>query len=179
MNCNLKLERKDPMRQVLLLSIAAAFLTGCQANDGMMGTHDEKSASSEHKLISPEQIKWEPAAALPPGARIAVLEGDPSQQGFFTFRAWLPDGYRIPAHWHPCVERVTVLSGMFYLGQGERFDESAATALSPGAYISMPPGMRHFAYCKGETLLQVSTNGPWGINYVDPADDPRRPAAAN
>jgi hypothetical protein len=88
-------------------------------------------------------------------------------------RAVLPANYRIPPHWHPGVERLTVLSGTMYLGMGERFDESAGQALPAGSYAAMPAGMRHFAYTKGETTIQLGTNGPWAITYLNPADDPR------
>jgi len=43
-----------------------------------------------------------------------------------------------------------------------------------GTYTAMPAGMRHFAYTKGEAVIQIGTNGPWGINYFNPADDPRQ-----
>jgi hypothetical protein len=118
-------------------------------------------------------VKWRPADTLPPGAKIAVLEGDMAKPGYFCARAWLPDGYRIPAHWHPNAERVTIITGTLYLGEGDSFDQSKATALPAGAYSSMPPGMRHYAWTKGETILQITTMGPWGITYVNPADDPR------
>jgi quercetin dioxygenase-like cupin family protein len=76
-----------------------------------------------------------------------VLEGDPKKEGFFTMRAKLPAGYQIPAHYHPCPERVTVLSGTFN---------------------------RRYAWTEGETVLQIGTIGPWGITYVNPTDDPRK-----
>jgi quercetin dioxygenase-like cupin family protein len=121
----------------------------------------------------PDQIQWQDSPALPAGAKVAILEGDPTKDGYFAMRAKLPDGYRIPPHWHPGYERVTVLSGTFHLGRGEKFDKSAADALPAGTYTSMEPGMRHFAWAEGETVLQINTLGPWGITYVNPADDPR------
>jgi hypothetical protein len=127
-----------------------------------------------HLMYLPDDVKWETPQSLPPGAKVAMLEGDMAKRGFFTARAWLPDGYRIPPHWHPNDERITVLAGTFYLGEGETFDQSALKAMPPGTYSSMPPGMRHFAWTKGETIIQISTIGPWGINYVNPDDDPRK-----
>lgn len=85
----------------------------------------------------------------------------------------MPDGFQIAPHWHPNVERVTVISGTFRLGHGEELDSQAATPLEPGSYVSMPPGMRHFAIAEGETIIQLTSIGPWIINYVNPADDPR------
>jgi quercetin dioxygenase-like cupin family protein len=128
-----------------------------------------------HKVVRPEEIKWvDGPPSLPPGAKFAVLEGDPSSSGFFVMRAMLPANYRIPPHWHPAVERVTVLSGTMHLGMGERFDQGAGQDLPAGAYATMPPGMRHFAWTEGPVEIQIGTLGPWGIIYVNPADDPRK-----
>jgi quercetin dioxygenase-like cupin family protein len=135
-----------------------------------MGDH----APGSHVMVMPDQVNWQPAPpTLPPGAKTAVLEGDPNKPGFFTMRAWLPEGYRVPPHMHPAAERVTIISGTLYLGEGDKFDESAAKAYPAGAYTSMPPGMHHFAFAKGATVIQISTMGPWGITYLNPADDPR------
>jgi quercetin dioxygenase-like cupin family protein len=125
-------------------------------------------------LQVPAQLEWRAADSLPAGAQIAVLDGDPSKEGFFTMRIKMPDGYRVPAHWHPKQERITVLSGVLNLGSGDSFDEKKAKALSPGTYSSMPPKMTHFAWMTGETILQVSSLGPWTITYVNPAEDPRK-----
>jgi quercetin dioxygenase-like cupin family protein len=89
-------------------------------------------------------------------------------------RLRFPAGYRVPPHWHPRPERVTVISGVLHLGLGEKFDERGAQALPAGSYVFMEPGMRHFAWFEGETVLQLATQGPWAINYINPADDPRQ-----
>ena len=140
--------------------------------------HDKKAAGgaapAEMGLYSPAEVKWKDGpASLPAGARFAVLEGDPSKEGPFVMRLWLPDGFRIPPHWHPKVERVTVVSGTFNLGMGEKFDQSATREMTAGTFGYWPAGMRHFAWAKGETVLQLHGTGPWAINYVNPADDPR------
>jgi hypothetical protein len=133
-----------------------------------------EDAPSHWLLQQPGSIAWRTADTLPPGAEIAVLEGDPAKEGYFTMRIRMPDGYRVPPHWHPKQERVTVLSGILNLGSGDTFDATKARALQPGTYSSMPPKMTHFAWMTGETVLQLSTLGPWTINYVDPNDDPRK-----
>lgn len=89
-------------------------------------------------------------------------------------RIRMPDGYRVPPHRHSKQERVTVISGVLNLGSGDRFDAKKTQALGPGTYSSMPAGMTHFGWMTGETVLQLSTIGPWSITYVDPNDDPRR-----
>lgn len=156
------------------LVVAAAGLLACIARiSGSADSGAPASHSGGHHVTLPDQVQWQDSPALPAGAKVAVIEGDPAKEGYFAMRARLPDGYRIPAHWHPGYERVTVLSGTFHLGTGEKFDKAAARALPAGSYTSMEPGMRHFAWAEGETVLQINTLGPWGITYVNPADDPR------
>ncbi len=120
-------------------------------------------------------LKWQPGPpSLPKGAMIAVLEGDPGKEGPFVFRVKVPDGYRVPPHTHPKTERITVLAGTFYLGMGEKFDMTAGKAMPAGTYGYWPAGMKHFVWVKGETIVQFHGNGPWSIEYVNPADDPRK-----
>jgi hypothetical protein len=126
------------------------------------------------KITAPEKIAWHPTNLLPPGVQIAVLEGDPSKSGFFTLRLKVPDGYHFPAHWHASAERVTVLSGTLYLGMGDGSNKVAAVSLGAGTYSAMPPKMAHFGWTQGQTILQLSSLGPWTITYVNPSDDPRR-----
>ena len=158
---------------VLGIAIAAVLTIDSRAQEH---EHGAPGAAAKHVVILPDDVKWQDIPELPPGAKGAVLEGDPTKEGFFTMRATLPSGYKIPPHFHPCPERLTVLSGTFHLGAGEKVDERAAKALRTGSYTSMPKEMRHFAWTEGETVLQISTIGPWGITYVNPADDPRKAA---
>lgn len=127
-------------------------------------------------ISTPDQFEWRDGPpSLPRGAQFVVVEGDPSKDGeYFALRLRLPDGYRIPPHWHPVHERVTVVSGTFHLGHGDRFDAEATQALGAGSYFSLPPKSRHFAYTKGETIVQLNSIGPWQIHYVNPEDDPRK-----
>ena len=123
----------------------------------------------------PKDLKWQDGpASLPPGAKIAVLEGDPTKEGPFVFRVKVPDGYRIPPHTHPKPERVTIISGTFHLGMGEVFDEKKGEALPAGTYGTWPAGMKHFVWVKEETVVQFHGEGPWVIEYVNPTDDPRK-----
>ena len=130
--------------------------------------------ASDMGFYSPAEIKWRDGpGSLPAGARFAVLEGDPAKDGPFVMRLWFPDGYRIAPHSHPKVERITVISGSFNLGMGEKFDASATREMLAGTFGFWPADMRHFAWTKGETVLQLHGIGPWSITYVNPADDPR------
>lgn len=126
-------------------------------------------------LVSPDQTTWKAGPpSLPAGAKFAVLEGDPKEEGLFTMRLSLPDGYRIPPHSHPAIERVTVIKGTFKLGMGDKFDRAELNSMPAGSYISMEPGTRHFVLAQGNTVVQINGTGPWKIEYVNPADDPRK-----
>jgi quercetin dioxygenase-like cupin family protein len=131
-------------------------------------------------IHSPAAIEWkEGPASLPKGAKIAILEGDPSKPGSFVFRVKLPDGYRVPPHTHPKVERITVISGTFNVGMGGVFDAEKTRAMPAGSYGFWPAGMEHFVWAKGETVLQFHGEGPWSIQYSKASDDPRNSLIAN
>jgi quercetin dioxygenase-like cupin family protein len=128
-----------------------------------------------HTVVSPEEIKWGPTPpALPPGAEAAVLFGDPGKEGLFALRLKLPEGYRVPPHMHPVDELATVISGTFSLGMGETADRSKAQPLPAGSFFALPLGTAHYVFIDEETVLQISTVGPWGLTYVNPKDDPRQ-----
>lgn len=136
------------------------------------GHDDKKEMAALHR---PDDLKWQDGPpSLPPGAKFAVLEGDPNKPGPFVFRVKVPDGYKIPPHTHPKHERVTVISGTFHLGMGDKFDGSKTEALPAGTYGTWPAGMKHFVWCKGETVVQFHGEGPWTIEYVNATDDPRK-----
>ena len=130
---------------------------------------------ADHRVFTPQDIRWSPAPpTIPRGAEVAVLYGDPSKEGPFAMRLKFPANYRIPPHTHPAHEIVTVISGTFKVGMGEAADRSKAQALPAGSLFGYPPGAPHFAYIDEETVIQITTTGPWGLSYVNPADDPRR-----
>jgi quercetin dioxygenase-like cupin family protein len=114
---------------------------------------------------------WPSVAAS--GREVAVLEGDPAKEGMFVMRVRVPDGFHIPAHTHPKPERVTVIQGMFKLAMGDEPKLADAHDLPAGTYGVWPPGMVHAAWTEGETIVQFHGIGPWVINYVNPAEDPR------
>ena len=159
--------------------VLAATMLACAASAaGVAQTAAKKAeptiALPDHGVFRPDDIKWiDVPNALPPGAKLAVLEGDPFKPGLYTMRLKAPDGYKIPPHFHKKYEHVTVVSGTFNLGMGEKFDDKAGQAMPPGTFGFLPPMMRHFAWAKGETVIQLHGMGPWEIVYVNPADDPR------
>jgi len=129
-------------------------------------------------VVRPEDIQWKPFPAFPPEARLAILVGNPAEAGPYVIRVKLPAGTKMMSHRHPEDRIYTVMSGVFYIGLGEIFDESKLTAFAPGSIVVLPGGQPHFHWAKsGEYITQVSAIGPLGLSYVDSANDPRHRAA--
>jgi len=148
-----------------LLLVSLAFVSG--------RTLAQAPTTSQHHTVVPaDRIQWKP---LRPGAEMAVVSGDPNKEGApFVLRIRYHGKARIPPHWHPTDEHLTILSGTFRLGMGERGDEAATTALAAGAYAFVAAKMAHYAWADGGTTVQVHGIGPFVINYVNPEDDPKR-----
>jgi quercetin dioxygenase-like cupin family protein len=125
-------------------------------------------------MVTPTDLKWADAKSLPPGVKVAVIEGTLDKAVPFTFRLKIPADYKLPAHWHPAIEHVTVISGTFNMGMGDKLDTEQTKALAPGSAAIMQPKTNHFAWTDEETEVQVHGVGPWAINYVNPEDDPRK-----
>jgi quercetin dioxygenase-like cupin family protein len=129
----------------------------------------------QHTMVNAGEVTWKDGPpSLPKGSQISVLYGDPTKDGIFVMRLKFPANYKIPAHTHAVDEVVTVVSGEFGIGMGAAFDPSKMKAISAGGVIAMPPGMQHFVQVNQDTVVQLSTRGPWSIAYVNPADDPRK-----
>ena len=132
-------------------------------------------AQHPHILVPADTVKWGPAPpALPAGAQISVLEGDPGQKGAITLRLKFPANYTVPPHWHSMTERVTVLSGALHVGMGDTLDRQRSQALQPGGFASLPAKMHHYAWTATPTVVQINLEGPFDIFYVNPDDDPQR-----
>lgn len=129
----------------------------------------EKNAPAEaHKIVHFGDLKWTPIIK---GCDLAPVNGNPDADGApFVLRIRCADGAKIPAHWHPADENVTVLKGTFLVGMGESFDDSKMQTMNVGNFIMMPKEMRHFAACKGETIVQVHGSGPFKVNWVNPSE---------
>lgn len=146
---------------LLALAIVSHAAEGPAASSG---------AAEVHLFASPKEIKWGPAPpVVPKGAEAAVLDGDPFKDGsFYTLRLKMPDGYKIPPHWHPTDENVTVLSGTLGAGMGDKFDPAKGQLMKPGGFVSMPHGMHHFAWAKGPTVVQLHGVGPFAFHVREP-----------
>jgi quercetin dioxygenase-like cupin family protein len=125
--------------------------------------------------INADDVKWGP---VPPniaaGAQLAVISGDPSKEGLYVMRLKMPAGYKVPAHYHPQYENVTVLTGEFHVGMGDKLDTDKGMLLRPGGYVEAPAKMHHYAWVTSDTIVQLAGPGPFGIIYVDPTDDPSK-----
>ena len=164
---------------VVALAAAAAIASGtasAQTAPKAKPAAKPAAAAAKHVIVAPSDVKWGPGpASLPPGAQMAVLDGDPGKAGMpFVIRAKFPDGYKVAPHWHPTDENVVVLSGTFMVGTGDKFDEKAMTSLPAGGFVRMPKMMHHYAAGKGETIIQVHGVGPFAVHYVNPKDDPSK-----
>ena len=125
--------------------------------------------------INSDDVKWGP---VPPniaaGAQLAVISGDPSKEGLYVMRLKMPAGYKVPAHYHPQYENVTILTGEFHVGMGDKLDTDKGMLLRPGGYVEAPAKMHHYAWVTSDTIVQIAGPGPFGIIYVDPTDDPSK-----
>lgn len=151
-------------RACVVLASLAVFSAGSQGQD-----KQEKSAAPEaHKIVHFGDLKWVPIIK---GCDLASVAGDMNGDGTsFVIRIRCVDGAKVPAHWHPTEENVTVLKGTFLVGMGDTFDESKFQTMNVGNFVSVPKEMRHFASCKGETIVQVHGAGPFKVNWVNPAE---------
>jgi hypothetical protein len=126
--------------------------------------------------FTPDQIKYGPPPPfLAPGSQLAVVEGDPTAStGDFTIRLKMPDGYKIAPHWHPKRENVTVISGSFKVGMGDKWDDTKMMTFPAGSFAYLDPDMHHYAMASGDVVVQVHGMSPLQFNYVNPADDPSK-----
>jgi ChrR-like protein with cupin domain len=131
-------------------------------------------ADSEKNAFTPDTIPFGPPPAfVAPGAQLAILEGNPgASSGDYTIRLKMPAGYRIAPHWHPNRENVTVISGTFKVGMGDKFDENKMGAFPAGSFAFLDPSMHHYAMATDEVVVQVHGVAPLQFNYVNPSDDP-------
>lgn len=141
--------------------------------DDIVNSDAPTPISSAHVVVPASAVKWiDPPPSVPPGAKMAVISGNPGNPEPFTIRLQLPAGYTLRPHWHPTDEHVTVLSGTFSAAMGKEFDDKALADLSAGSYAVMAATMPHFARAKTAVTLQVHGMGPFVVNYVNAADAP-------
>ena len=125
-------------------------------------------------VVLPEDVDWKPFPALPPSVRLAIIAGQPSAPGPYVIRVKVPHHVKLMPHRHPEDRIYTVISGVFYIGLGDKFDANRLEAFPPGALIVLPGNTSHFHWAKSsEYIAQVTAIGPLGFDYVNSKDDPR------
>jgi hypothetical protein len=159
------------MRRFLVASLVVLLVAA--------GAALAQGTASQHVLVEGKELKWgAPPPIFEQSAKFTVVSGDPGKAGLYVVRLDMPAGYKIMPHWHPTDEHVTVLSGTFALGMGEKFEESKMKALQANGYALLPAEMRHYAMAKSRAVVQVHGMGPFQLTYVNPADDPSKRAPA-
>jgi quercetin dioxygenase-like cupin family protein len=153
--------------------------TGCSKQKPESGavdaTKDSASAAVVGDTTTAVSLQGGPApAVVPAGAKMAVVSGDPSKAELFQVELSMPDGYKIPPHFHPTDEVVEVKEGVFLVGMGDTFDLKKTNPMKKGEKGSVPANMHHFGSAQGATIVAVSARGPFALTYVNPADDPRK-----
>jgi quercetin dioxygenase-like cupin family protein len=160
--------------KIIFILIPFIFLLQIQGN-AQDSSHADMNGMSKHIMLNETDFQWGDApVSLPKGAKLTVLQGDPSKDGPFVIRAIFPANYKIPAHWHPTTENITVLKGSLYMCAGEKLDEANATLIKTGGYASAPAKSPHYAFTKEGCIVQIHAMGPFVINYINPADDPSK-----
>ncbi|HEV2840823.1 MAG TPA: cupin domain-containing protein [Chthoniobacterales bacterium] len=172
MNTTTREKTKSFMSAALLLPVTLALWLAVLPATSLAADPESK----EHKpsIVQPSEMQWTDSPALPAGVKVCILYGDVKKAEPIGFRIKLPAGGIIAPHTHPVHERVTVISGAFAMGEGEKFDKTALKEMPAGSVAVFPKGCPMFGFAKEETIIQVNAEGPWGITYVNPADDPRK-----
>jgi quercetin dioxygenase-like cupin family protein len=155
--------KEDRMKK-LLISVALIVLAGSAL------------AQDAVTMVKPDALAWKDNPNIPKGGQVAVLVGDPTKAGSVVVqRVKFPANYKVPPHTHPYAETVTVISGSVGLGMGEKFDTTKGEVVKAGALQALPAKHAHYVWTENEgAILQVQFVGPGGIDYINPADDPRK-----
>jgi quercetin dioxygenase-like cupin family protein len=161
----MRIGHRSTIGTAAFITVAAVALIVTACSNGALAQSEAADAG----------IKWGPAPAVfPPGAEMAVMQGDPGAQALFTVRLRFPDGYRIAPHTHPTDEHVTVLRGTLLVGMGKTFDTKAMRALGAGGFVTAPANHPHYVTARGQTVVQVHAMGPFALTYVNPSDAPKQ-----
>jgi quercetin dioxygenase-like cupin family protein len=155
--------------------------TGCGKQKPESGTVEATKDSTSAAAVrdtstnaTNASLQWGPAPAVfPAGAKMAVVSGDPSKAEPFVVELSMPNGYKVPPHFHPTDEVVEVKEGTFLVGMGDTFDPKKTSPMKQGDKATVPANKHHFGLARGATIVAVSANGPFALTYVHPADDPR------
>jgi hypothetical protein len=156
------------MKRLMLLTLSAVLVASPAA------AKHKAAAKPAAAPAAPAELKWGPAPpALPGGAELAVVKGDPMKKGPFTIHLKMPASYAVPPHWHPTDEKVTLVSGKLVYGMSDQLNRMTGTPLAEGASVTMKAKEHHWVMTADGAEVEVSAMGPFMITYVNPKDDPR------
>jgi len=159
---------------VLVAASVSSVIAWTNSNAGAQSAPAPAATAGHGDHAGGSEIVFQPGpASFPAGSQIAVLQGNPSGTGEFTVRLKWPAGYKLPPHFHPTDENVTVLSGTFLVGMGDEINLDKTLKLDPQGFITAPAQGHHYAVAKTDVVVQVHGEGPFAITYVNPKDDPR------
>ena len=161
--------RRSPI--AVSIAVGLAITTSWLASSAFAA----QARDPEQVFLNSKDVKWgAPPPAVPKGAKIAVLYGDPMAAGPFVMRVMVPSNYKLPPHWHSHPQQVTVLSGALYIKTYDDAGNSREQAIKAGGFVRLPAKARQNAYTKSATVIEVHADGPWELNYVNPNDDPSK-----
>ena len=154
--------------------LAASVIAGA-----IIGATAMASANQTDQMVlvpSATAVHWGAAPPdLPKGVQLAVLVGDPAKPGPFVLRVRVPPNTVIAPHTHATDENLTVIRGVVFHEMGNKLDKAKGDHLTSGGFVYLPASMPHSVWTTGEsTELQVTGTGPFGVQYINPADDPSK-----
>ena len=167
-------------KMILVLGLLAALLTtaALQGNAqqspptaALQGNAQQSPSTAGLTALTPTEMTWTQGNLALPGMEQTNLVGDPTKPGPYTLRLKFPAGYKLAAHTHPDSREVTILSGTWYMGYGEKADQAKLKAMTAGSFFTEPANVAHFIEIREPTMVQVSGNGPSGRSFVTPADN--------
>jgi quercetin dioxygenase-like cupin family protein len=160
------------MRNFLIAASLVCFTSFSHAQDDQK---IDRMSVDTMEVFTSETLDWKDEPILPKGAKSALLVGDPSKAGVFIARLKFPPNYQIPPHTHPFAEVIIVLKGKLGNGMGEKFDANKGDVLKAGSSFTLPSGHTHYVWTTDEeTIVELIATGPWGIEYTNPEEDPRK-----
>lgn len=171
-NLNMKMNHSVNSLAIYLLILVIATLT-------TVSVKAQTATDGELRMTPSEIAAAKPGASNVPGSsnysavQEIVIHGDPSRAGLYTIILKIAGNTRIAAHLHPDSRMATVISGTWYFGYGDKFDETKLKKLPVGSVYSEVGGQNHFAMTKVPVVVEITGYGPSGVTYVNPADDPK------
>ena len=165
----------DVVKEALLRSVAGRLQLSLRIASSIVSVATllpVLALAQGHAMITPDQLAWKP---LIPGVEMAVVSGDPDKKGgLYVIRIRTKGEVKVPPHWHPTDEHVTVLAGSFLMAPGDKYQASKLVELKPGAHALMPARLPHFGLHRAGNLIEVYGEGPFAFSFVNPEDDPNR-----